>query len=152
MSKRNKNKSCGKEKWFFLLVAVIIIFDQITKSIIQKKFLMNESISVFPGFNISFITNTGAGFGMLQNSNLLLLFISLIAAGLILFYFDTFKSKFEKICYSVILGGIFGNLIDRISHGYVVDFLHFSFWPAFNVADSAICIGLIGLVIYYWND
>ena len=79
------------------------------------------------------------------------MWLSIAVAGFILFYFDTLKTRTEKILVSLVFAGIIGNLIDRISYNHVIDFIDFGFWPAFNAADSAICIGIIGLVIYYWK-
>ncbi|HME87535.1 MAG TPA: signal peptidase II, partial [Candidatus Nanoarchaeia archaeon] len=108
-----------------------------------------ESLVIIPGvFKLTYIINTGAGFGILQNFNSLLLFISLFVLGTILFYWDTLASVFEKVSMSFIVGGIMGNMIDRIAHGSVIDFLEVPFWPAFNIADTMICIGVLGLLYY----
>ncbi|MEA2036925.1 MAG: signal peptidase II, partial [Nanoarchaeota archaeon] len=98
------------------------------------------------------IQNTGAGFGILKGWNAILIFISLIIIGIILFNFDKItKEKPIYIPVALVLGGAIGNLIDRIFIGHVIDFISFTFWPAFNVADSGITIGAIWLIIYFWK-
>ncbi|MBI2665171.1 signal peptidase II [Candidatus Woesearchaeota archaeon] len=62
------------------------------------------------------------------------------------------QEKKIYLLYAVLLGGIIGNLIDRLVYGYVIDFLHFSFWPAFNIADTSISLSIIGLIYYYWKE
>jgi len=100
----------------------------------------------------TYIQNTGAGFGILKGWNTILIFISLIIIGIILFYFDRIiKEKSIHIPIALILGGAIGNLIDRIFLGYVIDFIDFRIWPAFNIADSCITIGALWLIIYLWK-
>jgi len=102
--------------------------------------------------HLTYIQNTGAGFGILKGSNTTLIFISLIIIGIILFYFDRIiKEKPTHIPVALILGGAVGNLIDRIFLGHVIDFVDFRIWPAFNIADSAITIGALLLIIYFWK-
>ncbi|GAJ17757.1 unnamed protein product, partial [marine sediment metagenome] len=82
------------------------------------------------------------------SSNLLLWF-AIIVVGVILYLYDKIPDETQiQIFTALILGGTLGNLIDRIKFGYVIDFLDFQIWPAFNLADSAITIGVIGLIIY----
>ena len=148
MSKRNKNhKNLGSI--YSIIAAIVVILDQIAKHIVVKSIDTYDSVVVIPKFfSFTHVLNTGAGFGILQNYNAILLFISVIVLGGILFYWNTVTTHFERICMSLIVGGIIGNLIDRLTRGYVVDFLEFHFWPTFNLADAAICIGVLGLLYY----
>ncbi len=144
--KPNKQRRSGSV--FFLIALLIVVLDQVTKSIVRSNLKIYQPIQVIGKFlSITFIQNTGAGFGTFQNFNASLVFISLIILGLILFFWDKIGTDFEKICFALIISGIIGNVIDRIVFGYVTDFIYFSFWPAFNIADSAICIGIL-LLIY----
>ena len=143
MSKTKKRKSYGN---YFLIALAVIILDQLTKNLFTKEIILIKDF-----LKITFITNTGSAFGTLQGFNSHLIFFSLIVLGAILFYWDKIENK-EKIFYTLIIGGIIGNLIDRIVYGYVIDFISFSFWPAFNVADSALTIGIIGLIILSFNS
>ncbi len=89
------------------------------------------------------------GFGLFQGNNTIIAFLMLIFIGLVLYYYDRIpKNKAAVIFAALLLGGAIGNFIDRIFFGFVRDFIDFSFWPAFNIADAAITIGGIGLLVY----
>lgn len=146
---KNKSKNCGK---YCCFVFAILILDQLTKLLIKNNFNLNESFVLIRNFlNITYITNTGSLFGILRGTNIYLIWFSLIVLGLIMFYWHEINKK-DRLFFALITGGILGNLVDRIAYGFVVDFISFSFWPAFNVADSAICIGIIGLIYYSLKD
>jgi len=132
---------------------IIVILDQITKTLIRKYFSLHQSIPLIKNIlHFTYIRNTGAGFGILQQQNIFLIFISLIIIGVILYNFKKIiKEKPIHIPLALILGGAVGNLIDRIFIGYVIDFVDFRIWPAFNVADSAITIGAVWLMFYFWK-
>jgi len=135
-----------------LIVFGVLLLDQITKYLIKTNFAINEPLVLIKNFlSITFTINTGSAFGMLQGFNTIFIFISFIALGVILFYWDKLKIKKDKLLVALITGGILGNLVDRIAYGHVIDFISFSFWPAFNVADSAITIGVIGLIYLEWK-
>lgn len=146
--KKGKKRSCGNA---VLIILAVVVLDQLAKCIIKANISLNESVPIIKGFlNFAFITNTGSVFGILKGFNSGMIFISLIVLGLIIFYWHELKIH-EKFYFLLIIGGILGNLIDRIIYGHVIDFISFSFWPAFNVADSAITIGIISLIIYEWK-
>ena len=139
-----------KAAHIFFTSLIILIADQLFKFLVLKQIPFKFSIQVIPNiFSLSHIRNYGAAFGVLQNSSQLLLWFSIIVVGVILYIYDKIPDEiFPQILTGLILGGTLGNLIDRIRLGYVVDFLNFQIWPAFNVADMAITIGVIGLIIY----
>ncbi len=96
--------------------------------------------------------NTGAGFGLLQGQAVLLTIISLgVAVGVIALHRRIENRQWPQFLWGLFLGGVVGNLIDRMAHSYVIDFIDLGFWPAFNVADAAISIAAIGLVVWYWK-
>ncbi|MBT8349747.1 MAG: signal peptidase II [Deltaproteobacteria bacterium] len=142
------------------IAGLIVVSDQITKALILKSMPLYHSVSVIPGFfNITHIHNPGGAFGFLasQSSTLrtiVFLLISSLAVGLVLwFYKQTPKTHpWLASAFAMIFGGAIGNLIDRIRFGKVVDFLDFYLgnlhWPAFNIADSAISIGITVFVIH----
>ena len=153
------------KKWFFigLLVALcIIIIDQITENysvnlieeIIRKTNGIHTHIKKTSFFNIVLVYNKGISFGMFHNIdfmfNVIFIVISFISA-LVLYLSWKSKDFVEILCFSFIFGGAIGNIIDRINYGAVVDFLDFhiknAHWPAFNVADSCIFIGVICYII-----
>lgn len=142
---------------YCFLVLVIIGLDRWTKWLIHSRLLLNQTILIIDGFfNITYVRNTGVAFGILDPVSLplkstLLALLSLAAiAGVILYSWRTPASKtLLQVALNLILAGALGNLYDRINYGFVVDFIEIYFrnyrWPSFNVADSAITIG-VGLL------
>jgi signal peptidase II len=145
---------------FFVLPAlIIIILDQISKLMVAGHIRNNQSIQVIENFfSLIHTRNRGMAFGLMNRPEPGLISYTLIAASitaivLIVFWFTTFKGEEKRLIpgLSIILGGAVGNLIDRLRLGEVIDFLDFYIgdyhWPAFNVADSAITVGVIFIVI-----
>lgn len=140
------------------MIATIIIADQMTKGIVQQKFFLGESIPVIPNwFHLTYVRNPGAAFGMLAYSpdyirTPLFFALPVIACFWLayLIWSNRNKNLIHCLAYSLIFAGAVGNLIDRFSMNYVVDFFDF-FWgthhfPAFNIADSSITIAAIILI------
>ncbi|MDD2403423.1 MAG: signal peptidase II [Victivallaceae bacterium] len=132
-----------------IVAAVILIIDQVTKILITHYFMLYEQKSIIPGFfNLTYIINRGAAWGILQGQTLVLLCIGIAVAISSIVFMRWLTEGFTERYWAVlvVLSGIIGNSIDRIWRGEVVDFLDFFIdkwhWPAFNVADMAICIGL----------
>lgn len=135
---------------YFIIALPIIAADQLSKLWIETNLAVGESIPETGFLRLTHIRNTGASFGMFQDQYMVLAIISIIGIcvllSLILFMYHRFSflsATSVKIGLGLMLGGITGNLIDRLSSGYVTDFIDFSFWPAFNVADSATVVGAI---------
>jgi len=135
------------------LTIIVILLDQIIKYIVSKYIQPSQSIPIIKDIiHLTYIQNTGAGFGILKGWNAILIFVSLIIIGIILFYFDRIiKEKQIHIPIALILGGAIGNLIDRVFLGHVIDFIDFRIWPAFNISDSCITIGALWLIVYFWR-
>lgn len=137
-------------------IGVFMIFaDQFTKYIIVRNVAYEtESIDVIKNFfAIVNWHNTGSAWGMFSDFTIVLAVISIVCAGIIIFFYVQADSAFLKLTLSLLAAGALGNAIDRIRLGYVVDFLNFHNlfgynFPAFNVADICVCSGCIGLVIY----
>ncbi|WP_163336793.1 signal peptidase II [Desulfopila sp. IMCC35008] len=139
--------------YYFLVVVSIIAADQLSKQWVLNSFQLYEAREIIPGFfNLVYVTNTGAAFSMLAGvdapwRHYFFLTIGIIAViGLTVGYFIYRKENpWHLPAFALVAGGAAGNLIDRVRHGAVVDFLDFHVagyhWPAFNVADSAICVG-----------
>lgn len=137
-----------------VVLGLVIASDQITKHYISSAFQIHESREVIPDFfHITFIKNKGAAFGFLSGSDSSLVipfFISITIIALAVLFWLFFKTPLENrfaiLGLSLLLGGALGNFIDRIFLGEVVDFLDFHWyeyhWPAFNIADSSITIGV----------
>lgn len=142
------------------LLGVIVLLDQITKLIVDRTMPLYHSIAVIDGFfNLTYIRNTGAAFGILAGSGAafrlpFLVLFSLLAIGFIIVMLRRLPERETGliIALTFILGGAVGNLIDRFAYGEVIDFLDFYWagyhWPAFNIADSFISVG-VTITIYY---
>ncbi len=138
---------------YFIVVAAVVGIDQLTKAWILSLFQLYESKEVIPGlFNLVYVTNAGAAFSFLADMDSPwrhYFFLSIGAVAVIGLTIAWFRLRMENRLYGVALalicGGAVGNVIDRLRFGSVVDFLDFYLkgyhWPAFNVADSAICTG-----------
>ncbi len=150
----------GKYKKLAVISGLVVILDQITKILILKNLPLYHSVTIIPGlFNITHIHNPGGAFGFMahQDSSLRNFLFILLASVAVCFIFYFYKNTnrthpFLASGFALILGGAIGNLIDRIRFGKVVDFLDFYIrnyhWPAFNVADSAITVGVAVFIFH----
>ena len=148
-----------KNRWFlFSIIAVIgLVVDQLTKLYIDRSMRMFQSIPVIDGlFNITYVRNKGAAFSFLSDASWRLPFfiaISAVAAVVIVIAFNRMRDdqRMAQVSLAMIFSGAVGNLIDRVRQGEVVDFLDVYWrtyhWPAFNVADSLICVGVALLAL-----
>jgi len=137
---------------YFIIIVFVVALDQLTKYLIKANLDLNSTIPLLDGiFHITYIQNSGAAFSMFQNKTGFLIAMQLIVITIVLVYLIK-RQKKEHWCLlvslSLIAAGGIGNLIDRAMNGYVVDFLDFRFWPIFNVADIAVCVGCGLLVLY----
>ena len=137
----------------FLIAIIILIVDQVSKSLIEIYFKLNKSYSVIKNFfAITVAHNTGGAFSILNNYSFIFILASLIAVIILLRFMLNFKNNFRNnLAFALTLSGIMSNLADRIFLGYVRDFLDFTIfgydYPIFNIADIAIVIGVILLII-----
>ena len=143
-----------------IIVIAVLVADQIVKAVITANLAPYETIEVIPGlFNIVNVMNPGAAFGIFrEGGGTVLTVISVVAVAVIAYLLYHVRERLQLIALSLIGGGAAGNMVDRFRHGEVVDFLDIYMgayhWPAFNVADSAITVGVI-LYIYYsrsWSE
>jgi signal peptidase II len=138
-------------KWLWIS-ALTVILDQASKIAVDSTMKLYESMAIIPFFNLTYVHNTGAAFSFLAHAGgwqrWLFASLALIVSISIGIWIKRLQSheKLLAISLSLVLGGAVGNLIDRVSYGYVIDFLDIYYktwhWPAFNIADSAICIGV----------
>ena len=136
---------------------VIIVLDQVTKWLMVSWLALYETVAVMPYLNLTMAHNYGAAFSFLAQAGgwqrWFFIVLAIAISIILIVWLAKLKphAKLEAISLSLILGGAIGNVIDRIVYGYVVDFLDVyigsSHWPAFNVADSAICIGAVLLIL-----
>jgi signal peptidase II len=142
-----------------VITGLIVIVDQASKAVILKQLPLYRSIPVIPGFfNMTHVQNPGGAFGLLAGQpsvlrNIVFILVSTLALGLVFYLYKTTPKThpLPAFGFALIFGGAIGNLIDRVRFGKVVDFLDVYVgnlhWPAFNVADSAITIG-IGIFLF----
>ena len=146
MAKLSIKKNISIITIFFL----IIFFDQFTKILVIKNFQLYESLSIFPFFNLTFVVNYGFAFGFLNNPSLNQIIVILVIFSIITYFlYLLIKTQDQLFRFSLILvlSGAVGNFIDRVFHGFVIDFIDIYLgsyhWPAFNLADSSITLGFI---------
>lgn len=145
-----------------IIACVILILDQATKLYVDANFLLHESVPVIRDFfHLTYVRNKGAAFGILADNAVRIPFfiiVSIVAMFGILWYIKRIRAdqKLTIFSLSLIFSGALGNLIDRIRLGEVIDFLDVFWqrhhWPAFNVADSAITVGVTLLFIEMWRE
>jgi signal peptidase II len=144
--------------WRFLwLSALVIVSDQYTKVLVLENIELYQAIQILPFFNLTHVYNYGAAFSFLHDAGgwqrWFFTIIAFVVSALMLWWLRQTNQKqiMLPVAFSLIIGGAIGNAYDRLVHGYVIDFLVLYYqdwyWPAFNVADSAICIGAILLII-----
>ncbi len=138
-------------KFRYLLAAGIIIIDQIVKYAVRTFMYLGESIPIIEDvFHLTYVQNRGAAFSILSGSRIFLIAVPLIAIAVAIWYLERHKSAHWTLALSLclIIAGGLGNLIDRITLGFVTDMFDFHFWPVFNVADISVCVGAGFLVLY----
>jgi signal peptidase II len=160
-SKSDASKAgAGKYIRLIFVAALVVLTDQISKLVVLNTIPLYDSIAVIPGFfHLTHIQNPGGAFGLLAGQgaavrSIVFFFASAVALTLILMFYRNTPGTHRWLAtgFSLIFGGAVGNLIDRLRFGRVVDFLDFSIaghhWPAFNVADSAVTVG-IGIFVVH---
>ena len=143
-------KKLMREMWFFLVAGIVIGLDQLSKYLVRSNMVLGESIPEEGFFRFTYGTNTGGVFGFFSNQTFLITVAAIVSVVVILLYsrHKMAQSMLVKVSLGLILGGSIGNLIDRVRLGAVTDFIDVGAWPVFNLADSAIDIGVVLLIIY----
>jgi signal peptidase II len=153
-------------KYIFFLSLPLYLLDQITKGLVILSISPEHPYAVIPGFfEIVHITNTGAAFGSFKNNNNFFIGLSILAllfVVILLLRRHRPPDAWRDVSLALLLAGVLGNLTDRLLHGEVIDFLLFDFgsrvpkflhpWPAFNVADSCICIAVVCFIIHSFRQ
>ncbi len=141
-----------RDVWFFVIALGVVALDQATKAVVRARL---DSGEAWPDkdwlLNIVNVSNSGAAFGMLQGQTTFLVVTSLVGVAAIALYywFPPLEHGLLRLALGLQLGGAAGNLIDRVRFGEVTDFINFEFWPAFNVADSCISIGVVTILWFF---
>jgi len=149
-------------KIFFLLSLPLYALDQVTKYLVLRFIDPSDPRDVIPGFfTLVHVTNTGAAFGSFRNNNgffIALSCVALVVVAILLLRPEP-RDPWRRVALGLLMAGVLGNLTDRLLHGHVIDFLLFNLhvrfadpWPAFNVADSCICIAVVCFMVYSFRD
>jgi len=144
---------------FLIVAGLIVTFDQLSKSWIRAHLALGESLHLTDRLSLTYVGNTGSAFGLLANQTFLLVIIG-IASLLIVLLFLRYLSQvttLSMVSIGLIWGGAVGNFIDRLRFGYVTDFIYFRLWgnfhwPAFNIADAAITVGVVVLIYSFYKS
>jgi signal peptidase II len=141
-----------------LTASVVLLFDQLTKFWVRNTFSETEGVAVFQGFfNVTYVRNRGGVFGIFPHQQLLFILLSIITIAAIAYFYKNYtpKKRACEVALGLVLGGAVGNLLDRVAldkEGCVTDWLDLHWgayhWPAFNIADSSICVGVF-LLLYF---
>lgn len=146
--KNNKTK-------IYIIALIILVVDQLVKLIIKSSLHLHQELVIIKNFfSIHYLQNNGAAFSILQDKTLLLIIIAVLYIAIMVYYIKKENfGNFSSIAIGFILGGILGNLIDRIIYSEVIDYLSLSIFgynfPVFNIADVSITVGAFFLIIHY---
>ena len=144
----------SQNKSVLIVLGLLLLLDRVTKCL-TLAFLPGEDVALLPYLHLNFVQNTGAAFGMMQGGNLLFILVTLLILGYIIKSWQELCSYGPLVKWGIvlILGGALGNLYDRITLGFVVDFIDLRVWPVFNMADSFITCGgvLLGWTLFTSN-
>lgn len=142
---------------WLVLSGLLLVLDQVTKLYVSTTMKLYQSIDVLPVFNFTYVHNYGAAFSFLSNAggwqSYFFSTIAVVISALLIYWLKNLPASNKLLCgaYSLVLAGAIGNLIDRLNHGYVIDFLHVYYqqwdFPVFNIADVAISIGAAMLLL-----
>ena len=129
------------------LAVAVVAADQATKSLVRHNMRIGSSDGVFPGVQLVHVHNRGVAFGLFVNGGVLLVIVGVAAVSALLIFFATHSRRpLVWLPTGLLLGGAAGNLIDRLDRGYVTDFIDLPLWPAFNLADACITVGVLSLI------
>jgi|SRR3989344_899490 len=134
---------------FFGTAALVFLLDRITKLLIVHKLALNSSVDVGP-ISLVHIVNTGTAFGLLKSAGLIFTVAAIIVSIYLVVKHQTYDSRLQP-ALGLVLGGALGNVLDRFIYGAVIDFIDLHFWPVFNVADAAISVAIVFLIVQEWK-
>jgi signal peptidase II len=158
-SKVSPGKYRGKLKLFLIVIALAVTLDQLSKLGIRAHLELGESLPITDRLSLTYIGNTGSALGLLANQTFLLITISIASVLFILLFLRYLSpvTTLSMLSIGLVLGGALGNLIDRLSFGYVTDFIDIRLWsnfhwPTFNIADTAITVGILTLIYSFYKS
>lgn len=131
---------------FWSIALSVLLLDRITKLLVLKYIPLHSSINLLPYVSITHVTNTGALFGVFKNAQIIFAVLAVVVCAYILWKYRTFNIWYVAPS-ALVFAGALGNLVDRLLYSGVIDFISIGIWPVFNVADSAISIAVVWLLI-----
>jgi signal peptidase II len=135
------------------LCVVVFVLDQVAKEIVTKHIVLGEQVNVLGPLKLTLSHNEGVAFGLADGGGVGLIAITLIALGIVLWLFSRDPTRPGMwVATGLLAGGAIGNLIDRIRHGHVTDFIELPHWPPFNLADCGITCGVVILLVIYIRE
>jgi len=146
VSSAERSFAAGRAQWIVLLLvaSAAVVADQLTKQVVGRTLELGESVDIVGPFSIHHVQNSGIAFGLFANATALVTALTALAVGWMLVFFARSGARHPvlPIALGLLIGGSFSNLVDRIRLGHVTDFLDFRYWPAFNLADTFIVVGV----------
>jgi len=139
-----------KDMVFALAASLVVIADQLSKFLIRMNLDLSQSMPEDGLVRLTYVRNTGAAFGLLSNQTFLIILTAVVGIAILLLYYSypPFGRLPVRVGLGLLLGGSVGNLVDRLRSGYVTDFIDLRVWPVFNLADSAIVVG-VAILAYF---
>ncbi len=145
----------GSRAWWLAagVAVLVLIVDQVVKDIVEHHIVLGEQVDVLGPLKLTLSHNEGVAFGLADGGGVLLVAISLIALGVVLYLFSRDPTRPGMwVATGLLAGGAVGNLADRVRHGHVTDFIELPHWPPFNLADCAITCGVVILLFIYIRE
>lgn len=146
ISSAERSLAAGSAQWLALIVvaAAVIVADQVTKQVVGRTLALGDSVDIIGPFSIHHVQNSGIAFGLFASRTALVIVVTAVAVGFMLWFFARSGRRHPvlPVALGLVLGGSIANLIDRIRLGHVTDFLDLVAWPAFNLADTFIVVGV----------
>jgi signal peptidase II len=135
------------------LAVLVLIVDQVVKDIVEHHIAIGEQVDVLGPLKLTLSHNEGVAFGLAHGGGIVLVVISLAALAVVLWLFSRDPSRPGMwVATGLLAGGAFGNLVDRVRHGHVTDFIELPHWPPFNLADCGITCGVVILLVIYMRE
>jgi signal peptidase II len=138
-------------QWLSLATVAIaaVIADQLTKAIVTNRLDLNDQVHIVGPFSIHHVTNSGIAFGLFASATSIVIVLTMLAVAWMLYFFARSGARHPvlPVALGLVIGGSVSNLIDRVRLGHVTDFLDFKYWPAFNLADTFIVVGVAALLL-----
>jgi signal peptidase II len=146
VSSAERSLAAGRTQWVILLLVAgaAVIADQLTKQVVGRTLGLGESVDIVGPFTIHHVQNSGIAFGLFGSRTSIVIVVTAIAVGAMLIFFARSGRRHPvlPVALGLVLGGSIANLVDRVRLGYVTDFLDLVAWPAFNLADTFIVVGV----------